>query len=194
MEDLSLEQFEWFAREHDNLRAALDWWHVQEFAEPELRLVNACSELWDRGGYWTEGRQRFEAALGRAGDAPAEVRAGAERRLSDLVARQGDYALGKELAQSAIRLYEASGRCRTSSVTLTSRWRSTSTSSGTWRELARSMARPAPVRTSAHSRRSSATSETWLSTSTITPPLAPSSKRLSSPIAAARISLIWPTT
>jgi predicted ATPase len=110
MEDLSLEQFEWFAREHDNLRAALNWWHQQESAEPELRLVKACSEFWDRGGYWTEGRQRFEAALERAGDAPAEVRAGAERRLSVVVARQGDYALGKELAQSAIRLYEASGK------------------------------------------------------------------------------------
>jgi predicted ATPase len=110
MEDLSLEQFEWFARENDNLRAALDWWHQQESAEPELRLVKACSEFWDRGGYWTEGRQRFEAALERAGDAPAEVRAGAERRLSVVVARQGDYAFGKELAQSAIRLYEASGK------------------------------------------------------------------------------------
>jgi tetratricopeptide (TPR) repeat protein len=109
MEDLSLEQFEWFAREHDNLRAALNWWHQQASAEPELRLVNACSEFWDRGGHWTEGRQRFEAALERAGDAPAEVRAGAERRLSHVVARQGDYALGKELAQSAIRLYEVSG-------------------------------------------------------------------------------------
>jgi predicted ATPase len=109
MEDQSLEQFEWFAREHDNLRAALDWWHQQEPAEPELRLVNACSEFWERGGYWTEGRRRFEAALERAEEAPAEVRAGAERRLSDVVARQGDYARGKELAQSAIRLYEASG-------------------------------------------------------------------------------------
>ena len=109
MEDLSLEHFEWFGREHDNLRAALDWWHQQESAEPELRLVIACSEFWDRGGYWTEGRQRFEAALERAGEAPAEVRARAEWHLSHVVARQGDYALGKELAQSAIRLYEASG-------------------------------------------------------------------------------------
>ncbi len=110
MEDLSLEQFEWFAREHDNLRAALNWWHQQESAEPELRLVKACSEFWDRGGYWTEGRQRLEAALERAGDAPAEVRAGAERRLSFVVARQGDYARAKQLAESAISRYERRGK------------------------------------------------------------------------------------
>ena len=95
--------------EHDNLRAALDWWHEQEAAEPELRLIIACSEFWERGGYWTEGRQRVEAALERAGEAPADVRAGAERRLSYVVARQGDYARAKELAESAISRYEESG-------------------------------------------------------------------------------------
>ena len=109
VDDMSLEEFEWFVREHDNLRAALDWWHEQESAEPELRLINACWEFWERGGHWTEGRLRVQVALERAGEVPAAVRAGAERRLSDVVARQGDYALGKELAESAIRLFEASG-------------------------------------------------------------------------------------
>jgi predicted ATPase len=109
VDDMSVEEFEWFVREHDNLRAALDWWHEQESAEPELRLINSCWEFWERGGHWTEGRLRLQAALERAGEAPAAVRAGAERRLSDVVARQGDYALGKELAESAIRLFEASG-------------------------------------------------------------------------------------
>ena len=109
VDDMSVEEFEWFVREHDNLRAALDWWHEQESAEPELRLINSCWEFWERGGHWTEGRLRVQAALERAGEAPAAVRAGAGRRLSDVVARQGDYALGKELAESAIRLFEASG-------------------------------------------------------------------------------------
>jgi predicted ATPase len=108
-EDLNLEEFEWFGREHDNLRAALDWWHEQEAPEPELRLINACSVFWDRGGYWREGRQRFEAALDRVGEAPADVRAGAERRLSFFVVRQGDYVRAKQLAESAISRYEKSG-------------------------------------------------------------------------------------
>jgi predicted ATPase len=108
-DDLNLEEFEWFGREHDNLRAALDWWHEQEAPEPELRLIIVCSEFWDRGGYWTESRQRFEAALARTGEAPPDVRAGAERRLSFVMARQGEYTRAKEFAESAIRRYEESG-------------------------------------------------------------------------------------
>jgi predicted ATPase len=108
-DNLTLEQFEWFGNEHDNLRTALDYWHEQEASEPELMLVVACSDFWERGGYWTECRQRSEAALARAGEAPPEVRAGVERRLSFVVALQGDYAHAKELAESAISRYEESG-------------------------------------------------------------------------------------
>ena len=108
-EDFTLERFEWFGSEHDNLRVALDYWHEQEASEPELRLVTACSDFWERGGYWTEGRQRSEAALARAGEAPPDVRGGVERRLSFTVALQGDYARAKELAESAISRYEESG-------------------------------------------------------------------------------------
>jgi predicted ATPase len=108
-DDLTLEQFKWFGREHDNLRTALDYWHEQEAPEPELRLVIACSEYWERGGYWTEGRQRFEAVLARSGEAPPEVRAAAERRLSFFASLQGDYPRAKELAESSISRYEESG-------------------------------------------------------------------------------------
>jgi predicted ATPase len=108
-DDLTIEEFEWFVSEHDNLRAALDWWHEQEAAEPELRLAIACSGFWDRGGFWSEGRQRFEAALERADEAPADARARAERRLSYVVARQGDYVRAKQLAESAISRFEKSG-------------------------------------------------------------------------------------
>ena len=107
-EDFTLEEFEWFGSEHDNLRTALDYWHEQEASEPELRLVTACSDFWERGGYWTEGRQRSEAALARGGEAPQDVRGGVERRLSFMVALQGDYVRAKELAESAISRYEGS--------------------------------------------------------------------------------------
>jgi predicted ATPase len=108
-DDFTLEQFEWFASEHDNLRTALNYWHEQEASEPELRLVIACSVFWERGGYGTEYRQRSEAALARAGEAPPDIRGAAERRLSFVVARQGDYVRAKELAESAITRYEKSG-------------------------------------------------------------------------------------
>jgi predicted ATPase len=108
-EDFTLVEFEWFGSEHDNLRTALDYLHEQEPSEPELRLVTACSDFWERGGYWTEGRQRSEAALARADEAPPDVRGGVERRLSFIIALQGDYARAKELAESAISRYEESG-------------------------------------------------------------------------------------
>ena len=107
--DFPLEQFEWFGREHDNLRTALDYWHEQESSEQELQLIIACSDFWERGGYWTEGRQRFEAALARVGETPSDVRAGAERRFSFMAALQGDYGRAKELAEAAISRYEDRG-------------------------------------------------------------------------------------
>jgi predicted ATPase len=107
-DELSRDQVDWFGREHDNLRAALDWLRQQE-AELELRLVVACYEFWKRSGYWTEGRQRKEAALERGGEAPALLRARALRQLSDVVSRQGDYARGKKLAEAALMLHQELG-------------------------------------------------------------------------------------
>src|SRR6266508_4498064 len=103
-EDLGRDQVEWFEREHDNLRAALDWFHEHE-AELELRLVDACALFWTGGGYWTEGRQRIEAAVERAGEAPALLKARALRRCANFVSRQGDYERGKELAEAALALH-----------------------------------------------------------------------------------------
>jgi len=107
-EDLSRDQVEWFEQEHDNLRAALDWFHAQE-AELELRLIVACSKFWSGGGYWTEGRQRMEAALERAAEAPALLRARVLRHSSNFVSRQGDYERGKKLAEAALALYRDVG-------------------------------------------------------------------------------------
>jgi tetratricopeptide (TPR) repeat protein len=107
-EDLGRDQVEWFEREHDNLRAALDWFHEHE-AELELRLVDACALFWTWGGYWTEGRQRIEAAVERAGEAPALLRARALRRCANFVSRQGDYKRGKELAEAALALHREPG-------------------------------------------------------------------------------------
>src|SRR5262249_24797704 len=56
------EVFDWFAVEQDNLRTALDWLHAQPEAELELRLVVACNRFWYQSGYWSEGRERVEAA------------------------------------------------------------------------------------------------------------------------------------
>jgi predicted ATPase/class 3 adenylate cyclase/Tfp pilus assembly protein PilF len=107
-EDLSRDQFDWFGREHDNLRAALDWLHEQD-ADLELRLVGASWEFWNRSGYWPEARQRIETALDRAGEAPTLLRARALRRLSHVVSRQGDYARAGKLAEAAVMLHQELG-------------------------------------------------------------------------------------
>jgi predicted ATPase/class 3 adenylate cyclase len=71
---LEPQDVDWFTAELDNLRAALDWLRDQPDHEPELRLAVACNKFWFQYGYWTEGRQRLAAILGRAGEVPAARR------------------------------------------------------------------------------------------------------------------------
>jgi predicted ATPase len=100
--DLSPDQVDWFEREHDNLRAALDRLRLDAEPEPELRLVVACKSFWIHRGYWTEGRQRFDAALARVGEAPAWLQAKVLLHASEFAWRQGDYDHGKALATLAL--------------------------------------------------------------------------------------------
>jgi len=64
------DQLVWLARldrEHDNLRAALDWSIDRESSEPALSLTTALESFWYIRGHWSEGKERLEAALGRVG-------------------------------------------------------------------------------------------------------------------------------
>jgi predicted ATPase/DNA-binding SARP family transcriptional activator len=107
---LRRDQLDWFERERDNLRAALDQLHEPESApELELRLVVACHPYWLQRGYWTEGRRRIDAALYRARDAAAPLRARTLLLASSLDWRQGDARGGKELAEAALTLYRELG-------------------------------------------------------------------------------------
>jgi tetratricopeptide (TPR) repeat protein len=56
----------WLARmglEHDNLRAALQWFIDQREAEPILRLSSILRWFWESNGYQREGRRWLNAAL-----------------------------------------------------------------------------------------------------------------------------------
>jgi predicted ATPase/class 3 adenylate cyclase len=55
-------------REHDNLRAALDFAGEAGDAETHLRLAGSLGRFWFARGYWSEGRERLIAALNRAPD------------------------------------------------------------------------------------------------------------------------------
>jgi predicted ATPase/class 3 adenylate cyclase len=90
-------------REHDNLRAALEWSLRGKQAVEGLRLVVALSRFWDVRGYIGEGRRRLTEALalGEAA-ARAPMRAEALRWAGILALHQGDHAAAKALFEQGL--------------------------------------------------------------------------------------------
>jgi predicted ATPase/class 3 adenylate cyclase len=107
IESLTQDRLDWFEREQDNLRAALDRFHEAD-AEPELeaRLVVACAKFWNHRGLWSEARRRQDAALERAGGAPPLLRGRLLWGTAESMWIQGDYRRGKDLAEAAIALLD----------------------------------------------------------------------------------------
>jgi predicted ATPase/DNA-binding CsgD family transcriptional regulator len=86
-------QQDWLQRldlEHDNLRAAIDWYR-QEDPRAALRLAVATSWFWSLHGHYTEGRQRLRTLLGLVPD-ENRVRVRALNGAAWLAIDQGDYA------------------------------------------------------------------------------------------------------
>jgi predicted ATPase/class 3 adenylate cyclase len=109
-ESLTQDQLDWFEREQDNLRAALDRLHEAD-AEPELeaRLVIACAKFWGHRGLWSEARRRQDAALERAEGASPPLRGRLLWEVAESMWIQGDYRRGKEMAEAAIALLDQLG-------------------------------------------------------------------------------------
>ncbi|MBI5834343.1 MAG: tetratricopeptide repeat protein [Armatimonadetes bacterium] len=76
--------------ERENFRRALDWCAEHDPCQG-LRLAGALWRFWMVRGYWTEGRAAMTAALARAEDAPADLRARVLARAGHLAYRGGDY-------------------------------------------------------------------------------------------------------
>jgi len=84
----------WLARmerEHDNLRAALDWAERAEDAETGLRTAAAIWRFWLQRGHLSEGRARLERLLSTPGGARGPVRARALGALGGITYWQNDY-------------------------------------------------------------------------------------------------------
>jgi len=64
------------AQEHENLRAALGWWHQQGEIDVALRLAAALSRFWESRGYLTEGRRRLAALIPGAESCSPDLQAG----------------------------------------------------------------------------------------------------------------------
>jgi tetratricopeptide (TPR) repeat protein len=107
IESLTQDRLDWFEREQDNLRAALDRFHEADAApELEARLVVACAKFWNHRGLWSEARRRQDAALERAGGAPPLLRGRLLWGTAESMWIQGDYRRGKDLAEAAIALLD----------------------------------------------------------------------------------------
>jgi predicted ATPase/class 3 adenylate cyclase len=106
----SRDAYERLAQDHDNLRAALDWFESAGETQLALRLAGALAEFWSRK-HMPEGRRRLESVL--AADARRTLpRAKALNGLSDMVLTlesEDTGRLKRQYAQEALELNRALG-------------------------------------------------------------------------------------
>ena len=95
-------------REHDNLRAAFDWFEASGETDRVLRLTAALWRFWDVRGHLVEGRRRLESAL-HANERPTLARARALSGAADMALTAGDIATGGLRAREALELHHALG-------------------------------------------------------------------------------------
>ncbi|MFN8484139.1 MAG: tetratricopeptide repeat protein [Anaerolineae bacterium] len=109
-------QQEWLdrlAREHDNMRTALDWCMGAGEAELGLRLAAALGEFWALHAHLDEGRMRLARALAAApAHGPDLTHARALDWASVLAYHQCNYAVAQAQAGEALALYRALGNRR----------------------------------------------------------------------------------
>ena len=110
------EQATWLERlerEHDNLRAALNWSLEQGKArrrmEMALRLGGALRRFWLVHAHIGEGRVFLEQALAEGGEVAASVRAKALVAAANLAASQNDYDRTETLCQESLALFQELG-------------------------------------------------------------------------------------
>jgi tetratricopeptide (TPR) repeat protein len=100
---------EWLDRleqEHDNLRAAIDWFAATRQTESCQRLVGALGEFWGIRGHMAEAWRRTQTAL-EADVRPTPARARALMKGADTALGRGDDAAVRKLAQEALSLYQS---------------------------------------------------------------------------------------
>ena len=112
-------QLVWLARlerEHDNLRAALEWLEQRGQVEAALRLGGALWRFWMMRGYLSEGHARLAGLLARAegvagGAGRVDPAAHAEALLGAgvLAIFQGDLDVARSLQERALPLWREAG-------------------------------------------------------------------------------------
>ncbi len=95
-------------RDHDNLRAALDWLAAAGETQQVLQLAGALAEFWFRADYWAELRLQLLGAV-RAETRPSAARARALLSASDVVSLEGDHEQARQFAEEALAFYREQG-------------------------------------------------------------------------------------
>jgi predicted ATPase len=95
-------------REHDNVRAALDWGEATGESELILRLAGAASRFWYLKSHLTEGQRRLESAL-RADRKQTAARAKALNGAAVMALNIGDIAMARLRAEEALALHRTLG-------------------------------------------------------------------------------------
>jgi predicted ATPase/DNA-binding XRE family transcriptional regulator len=109
---------DWLEADHDNMRAAFEWYLGSSGIEEALRLVGALHWFWDRRGYLDEGRARIQVALDAAANitAPSDsllrARAWALVGAAALAFDQGDRAAVAAFAEESAALFRQQGDSR----------------------------------------------------------------------------------
>ena len=96
-------------REHDNLRAALQWALEKGRGEIALRLGIALERFWVVRGIRNEGRAFLERALAGSAGVADNVRAKALLAAARLAFNQSNYEQGEVLAQEGLALFRGLG-------------------------------------------------------------------------------------
>lgn len=103
-------ELEWLDRlevEHQNIRAAIDWYAQHESCDA-VRVAVAMSRFWGVRGHFTEGRGQLKALLGMSGD-KTSARVKALNGAASLAIDQGDYRDARDLLGESIRLSQELG-------------------------------------------------------------------------------------
>jgi len=93
------------AREHDNMRAALEWATGREQKETALRLVAALANFWLLRGHLSEGRRWFDTVLAKSDEQPASLRARAFHAAGQLAQYQSDFDRAEAFGNESLALY-----------------------------------------------------------------------------------------
>jgi predicted ATPase/DNA-binding SARP family transcriptional activator/Tfp pilus assembly protein PilF len=93
-------------REHDNLRAAMQWALETERVEAALRLAKTLWVFWDVRGYRSEGRAWLKRVLAKAQGLRTELYARVLTGAGRLACAQGDYPEARSLFQQTLEIFQ----------------------------------------------------------------------------------------